>query len=121
MEEQIKNARITAVRISLDRGIFLCPRIYLEGAGWGVSFGGLICNKRGSDPTPLLGFFMMRVLETLDLEAWEDLPGKLIRTKSEGIGGRCLEIGHPIENKWFAISELKELANETLRQSDTEC
>jgi hypothetical protein len=43
------------------------------------------------------------LLETLELEKWEDLKGAHVRIKrEEGWNGRIKEIGHFLKDKWFS-------------------
>lgn len=46
-----------------------------------------------------------KILETVGVDKWEDLPGKYIRIKDNGWGSTIDEIGNLMEEKWFNIRE----------------
>ena len=48
--------------------------------------------------------FIRRILETLEINGWEKLPGTVIRCKTEGWGGGVPAIGHALKEKWFEPS-----------------
>lgn len=108
-EVEVKNAKIRKTTLGIeDHGILTCY-VHLEGDGWGVGFGGFTLDgpiKRGNEFSHREGTaygmeFINRVLKTLEINSWEKLPGAIVRCKSEGWGGRCLAIGHPLKEQWF--------------------
>ena len=102
----IENARITGTSItSADHGI-LSAWVYLEGRAWGCGFGGYRLDSYNKVLDRSVGTawgltFLMRVMETIGVEKWEDLPGKHVRVRTTGLGGGITAIGHLIEDKWF--------------------
>ena len=48
---------------------------------------------------------MMKIMDTVGVEKWEDLKGKYCRVKTEGWGGQIKIIGNIIEDKWFDMGE----------------
>ena len=48
---------------------------------------------------------IMKIMNTVGVEHWEDLKGKYVRCKTSGWGGTIDEIGNLIEDKWFNIRE----------------
>lgn len=46
---------------------------------------------------------MMRIMDTVGVESWEDLAGKYIRVETEDWGGEVKRIGNVISSKWFDI------------------
>lgn len=46
-----------------------------------------------------------KILETVGVDNWEDLPGTYIRIKDNGWGSTIDEIGNLMEDKWFNIRE----------------
>lgn len=48
---------------------------------------------------------MMKIMDTVGVSKWEDLPGKFIRVKTNGWGSTIDEIGNVIEDKWFNLRE----------------
>lgn len=108
---EIKNVKITNVSLTMaDHG---CLTFYLtlEGGGWGISYGGYCIGLGflGSDSfTAKNGsglVAIMRIMDTVGVERWEDLKGKYIRIVDEGWGSSVKKIGNIIEDKWFDIDE----------------
>lgn len=107
---EILNAKITNVSLTMADHGCLTFRITLEGDGWGVGYGGYCIGKGylGAD-----GFegsksgleAMMRIMDTVGVERWEDLTGKYVRVVSEGWGNSIEKIGNVTKNKWFDIKE----------------
>lgn len=108
--KNIRNARITDVSLGReDHGIFTFF-IYVE-------FGGTCCGVGGYaldefDPeTGARKFYaksmevISKILETVGVEKWEDLPGKYVRFVDNGWGSTIDEIGHIIDDKWFNLRE----------------
>ncbi|NIQ78453.1 MAG: hypothetical protein GTN93_10245 [Anaerolineae bacterium] len=50
--------------------------------------------------------FIRRLLDTLEVEKWEDLPGTHVRADSEMT--KVYRIGHILKDKWFDPQELAE-------------
>lgn len=110
---EIENAKITKASITMADHGCLTFWVYLEGYGWGCGFGGYCIGKGflgGNDDEFTAEYgdglvAMMRVMNVVGVEKWEDLPGKYIRCKvgrgSEGVK----EIGNIIKNKWFNIAD----------------
>ena len=109
--EEIRNAKITSTQITMaDHGI-LTFWLNLDGAGWGVGYGGYCIGKgclgakefsaeRGEGLEA-----MMRIMDAVGVDTWEDLTGKLIRVKTVGWGQPVKVIGNILEDKWFDIDE----------------
>lgn len=112
MKEKIRNATITSASIRYDRGIFLCPWIFVEGDGWGCGMGGYVCDKKdvehvGNSVVSLTGFMIMRIMDTVGVEAWEHLAGKNVRVEFSvpHAGGEIVALGHWCKDKWFRPGE----------------
>lgn len=110
-EMEIQNAKITNVSISMADHGALTFTIYIEGSGWGVAYGGY-CIGRGylgaDNFTAESGSgleAMMRIMDTVGVEKWENLVGEYVRVKTEGWGSNVDIIGNLIEDKWFNIRE----------------
>ena len=85
------NARIATTRLGKeDHGIPTCE-VRLEFDGASQSFGGY--DLRGRPDFPL------QILEALQVETWEELPGKYCRIRQTH--DRIHAIGHIIEDRWF--------------------
>ena len=109
-EIKIENAKISSVSISMADLGCLSFWIMLEGNGWGCGIGGY---KIGSGYLGADEFeaeygdgleAMMRIMDTVGVEKWEDLKGKYVRCKSKGWGSTGIDIiGNIIKDKWFNI------------------
>lgn len=108
----IENARITKASITMADHGCLTFWVYLDGGGWGCGFGGYCIGTGflGSDTFKAENGngleAMMRIMDVVGVERWEDLEGKLVRCKVESSGsGPVDEIGNIIKDKWFNIDE----------------
>ena len=111
MANEIQNCKIKSTQLGAeDHGIFTAF-LHLEGDGWGCGFGGFAMDGWDEAHKQRIGHpfgveFIKAVLETLEVSAWEKLPGVFLRAEHEGCGGRVIRIGHPIKNKWFDPKQL---------------
>lgn len=105
-----ENAEITSVSLSMGDHGYLTFIVYLKGEGWICGYGGYCIGKGylGADEFEALNGHgleaMMRIMDTVGVEKWEDLPGKYVRVKTEGFSGIDI-IGNLINDKWFNIRE----------------
>ena len=122
---EIKNVKITNVSLTMaDHG---CLTFYLtlEGDGWGINYGGYCIGFGflGSDSfTAENGsglVAMMKIMDTVGVEKWEDLKGKYIRIVDEGWGSSVKKIGNIIEDKWFDIDEFFKNYNKENKNEET--
>lgn len=119
MEElEIKNAKITNVSLSMEDHGCLTFYITLDGGGWGCNYGGYCIGKGylGAKEFYSTGAgleVLMRIMDTVGVECWEDLKGKYCRVKTEGWGGTIQAIGNILIDKWFDIKEFYSNYNET--------
>lgn len=109
--QEILNAKITNTQITMKEYGSLIFYLTLEGAGWGVSFGGY-CIGHG-----YLGAHefkaetgkgleaMMQIMDVIGVETWEDLKGQYCRVEHNGLGTRVTKIGHLMKDRWFDIEE----------------
>lgn len=117
-ELEIKNAKITKVSLSMADYGCLTFYITLDGGGWGCNYGGYCIGKgylgaksfRGSEAGLEV---LMKIMDTVGVECWEDLKGQYCRVKTEGWGGKILSIGNILKDKWFDIKEFYNTYNET--------
>lgn len=110
MEKEIQNAQIMSTSISMADHGCLTFTIVLEGNGWGVGYGGYCIGTGylGADEFKGSGKgleAMMRVMDVVGVEKWEDLKGKYVRCKVGGWGSGVDEIGNVLKDKWFNIRE----------------
>lgn len=113
---EIKNAKITGVSLTMADHGCLTFFVNLEGNGWGCGFGGY-CIGHGftgwkeNEFTAESGdglVAMMRIMNTVGVDKWEDLEGRYVRCKVCGWGDGIDEIGHITKEKWFNIKDFFE-------------
>lgn len=104
----IENALITNVDLSMADHGCLTLAMTLEGSGWGVVYGGYCLGKGYLDADD--DFFdgsaagmeyLMRIMDTVGVEKFQDLKGKYIRIAAKGWGNSVKIIGNIINDKWF--------------------
>jgi hypothetical protein len=107
---EILNAKITSTSITMADHGCLTFWVTIEGGGWGVSIGGYKIGNGYIGADEFDGYgpgleAMMRIMDIVGVEKWEDLKDKYIRVESNGWGERITKIGHITSNKWFDIDE----------------
>lgn len=110
-------ARISSTSLNFgDRGI-LTATLILEGDGWGVGWpGGLVLDtplRRDGKHVRRIGHaigseFIAALLDTLEVESWEKLPGTYVRYEKGHWGERSdgKTIGHIIKDRWLNTDDL---------------
>ena len=112
---EIENARITSTSITMKDHGCLTFWLTLEGHGWGVGFGGYCIGHGflGSKEFKAENGYgleaMMRIMDVVGVDSWEDLKGKYVRCGLDGWGGKCVKIGNIIKDKWFDIQAFFEI------------
>ena len=110
-ELKIENAVIESTAITMADHGCLTFWLYLSGGGWGCGFGGYAIGHGyvGADKfTADTGAGLtaiMKIMDVVGVDKWEDLKGKYIRCKTEGLGGGVPVIGNIVKDKWFDIRE----------------
>ena len=104
----IENALITNVDLSMADHGCLTLAMTLEGGGWGVVYGGYCLGKGylGADDDFFDGSaagmeYLIRIMDTVGVEKFQDLKGKYVRVANKGWGSSVKIIGHIIKDKWF--------------------
>jgi hypothetical protein len=111
MENDIRNAVIRKADILVERGI-LTVWLHLELGSGGQAFGGYCLHSlsrkdyRVTDFGGHAGHFIMRVMEVVGVEHWDELKGKAVRIR--GDSNRISTIGNFIKDEWF--NPMKEFA-----------
>lgn len=105
-----ENARIKNVSISMADHGCLTFGIIVEGCGWGCNIGGWTlghgyCGADYFDSTGAGLVAMMKIMDVVGVEKWEDLQGKYIRVESDGWGSTIHKIGNILKDDWFDIRE----------------
>lgn len=107
---EFENAKITAVSLTMEDHGVLTFYLTLEGAGWGVNFGGYCIGKgylgaKNFSASSCGLEAMMRIMDTVGVSRWEDLNGKYIRVNSPTWGNRVTKIGNIVREQWFDVDE----------------
>lgn len=100
---EIRNAKIRSVQLGFeDHGILTCW-VNTEGANCSQGFGGYGFshrpNKKNVGASDLADY-ILGILEALEIDAWEKLPGTPCRVE-QGESGLLVRIGHFTKEKWF--------------------
>ena len=113
MDEEISNAKITGTKLGFDDHGFFTFSIAVEGDGFGCNLGGyaLSCydkatlKRKGSE----YGLnVIMRILEVVGVEHWEDLKGKYVRVTHNGPGSTMHTLGNIIKDDWIDFRTYRE-------------
>lgn len=108
---EIKNVKIKNISLTMADHGCLTFYLLLEGDGWGIGYGGYCIGHGFLDSDSFTAenggglVAMMRIMDTVGVERWEDLKDKYIRVVDEGWGSPIKKIGNIIEDKWFDIDE----------------
>lgn len=104
----IENALITNVDLSMADYGCLTLAMTLQGGGWGVTYGGYCLGKGylGADDDFFDGSaagmeYLMRIMDTVGVERFQDLKGKYVRVATKGWGDQVKIIGNILKDKWF--------------------
>lgn len=102
----IRNAKITETKLGREDHGILTFYLAIEWGGAACCVGGYCLDyydreteKRIYSAKGLEA--IANVLETVGVDNWEDLPGKLIRIYEQGRGEPIKRIGNIMEEKWF--------------------
>lgn len=107
---EIKNGKITNVSLTMaDHGV-LTFYLTIEGGGVGFGYGGYVLGHGylGSDhfDSSAKGLeAMMRIMDTVGVDCWEDLKGQYVRYEYNDWGSTVTKIGNILNDKWFDIKE----------------
>jgi len=101
-ELTIENCEIKSTMLGMENHNIMSLDLNLGGFGWGVSFGGYRID--GPDGMACL----KELLKTLEVGKYEDLKGLYVRAANQGLGGKCLAVGHLMKDKWFSFEEFFE-------------
>ena len=107
---EIRNAKIESASITMEDYGCLTWWLSLNGGGWGVNIGGY-CIGHGYlgadhfDGSAKGTESIARVMDTVGVSRWEDLPGKYVRVADDGLGTTITKFGNILEDKWFDCRE----------------
>lgn len=105
---EIKNALITNADLSMADYGCLTLAITLDGGGWGVVYGGYCLGHGYLGADDFDGSAsglesIMRIMDVVGVERFQDLKGKYVRVATKGWGGSVKIIGNILKDKWFDI------------------
>lgn len=108
---EIKNAQIKSTMLGREDHGIMTFMIFVEwGGGIGCGIGGYALDEYNKETKTRVFCAesmeaVSKILETVGVETWEQLPGKYIRIKEKGWGETIDEIGNLMEDKWFNLRE----------------
>lgn len=107
---KIVNMKITNVTLSMADHGCLTFGLSIENKSTGLVYGGYCLGYGYLDAKEFSGSkygleCLMRIMDTVGVERWEDLKNKYIRVVDNGWGSKITKIGNIIEDKWFDIDE----------------
>lgn len=102
----IENAKITSVSLNMEDHGCLILNMGLEGAGWGVIYGGYCLGKGYLGAKEFKGFdkgleAIMRIMNTVGVSDLFDMKDKHVRVASKGFGSTVRIIGNIVDDIWF--------------------
>ena len=104
----IENALIEKVDLSMADHGCLTLAMTLQGGGWGVVYGGYCLGKGylGAEDDFFDGSaagmeYLMRIMDTVGVERFQDLKDKYVRVATKGWGSQVKIIGNILKDKWF--------------------
>jgi hypothetical protein len=97
VQEKERNAKISSTFLGIEDHGVLTFSLHLEGDGWGQAFGGHSCEGK------FLSEAVRKILEVLEVDSWEKLPGRHVRMV--GTNSKVSRIGHILKDKWYDITE----------------
>ncbi|MDR0905797.1 MAG: hypothetical protein LBN00_06450 [Oscillospiraceae bacterium] len=109
----IENGKITSTMLGIEDHGILSAYLTITFASGGCSFGGYSLDSWSAGEKRRVGTAfgtecIIRILDTVGVEKWEDLKGAFVRVAHTGLGGVIEKIGNLIEDKWFSFKELSE-------------
>lgn len=107
---EIRNAKITSTMLGREDHGILTFMVFVEFGCSGCGIGGYAIDQydRSTGKRVFSGKGLeaiSKILETVGVDKWEDLPNKYIRIKDNGWGSTIDEIGNLMEEKWFNLRE----------------
>lgn len=107
---EIRNAKITATKLGREDHGILTFMIFVEFYAAVCGIGGYALDSWSSDGEGRVFSAkgleaISKILDTVGVDNWEDLPGKYIRVEDNGWGSRVEKIGNIIDEKWFDIRD----------------
>lgn len=105
---EIKNAIIKSTMLGREDHGLMTFMLYLDYGGGGQGAGGYRLDSYDKEKKCSIGTamgleFIMKILEAVGVEKWEDLKGKHIRVKTSH--NKVHEIGHFLKDNWLNFEQ----------------
>ena len=102
----IENALIEKVDLSMADYGCLTLAMTLQGGGWGVVYGGYCLGYGYLGANDFDGSaagleYIMRIMDVVGVERFQDLKGKYVRVATKGLGDTVKIIGNILKDQWF--------------------
>ena len=106
-----KNATIESTFLGREDHRIMTAYLYLKYDGGGQGFGGYGLDtynvaKKKREGHVFCGVFILCVLNTLEVESWEKLPGTPCRVRASW--NKVESIGHYLKDQWFSPAQASE-------------
>lgn len=105
---EIRNAEIINVDLSTENYCCCDFPITLEGAGWGVVYGGYVLGKGGTayniddiEGSEMGMKAILTIMHVVGVDRLNDMKGKYVRVATHGWGDTVKIIGNVIKDEWF--------------------
>ena len=107
-EYKIENAKISDITLSMADHGCLTFVLYLKGSGWvqgygkfAIGHGCLNADQWDGNGSGLVA--MMKVMDVVGVERWEDLKSQYCRIKTSKTGNKIYAIGNILKDEWFDV------------------
>lgn len=112
---EIWNAEIKSVDLDMSDHACMTLSMVLDGGCIGCIYGGIVIGKGyvGADEfagSPKGIEYIMRIMDVVGADKFQDLKGKYVRVASNGWGSSVKIIGNIINDKWFDSDKLFEVS-----------
>lgn len=101
------NAQIKSTKLGfVSNGIFDFTLVLDIQGGGGIALGGWAMDQYDKEKNKRVGTvygmnLIMRILEVVGVDTWEELEGKYIRIKNAKLGDRVSAIGNLMKEEWI--------------------
>lgn len=108
MKEEIINAEIESAQIGFEGHGILTIMFTFKTDGGGQGYGGY----RVDGVSDFFSESIKGILNTLEVENWEDVKGAFVRIKrGSEWNGKITAFGNIVKNKWFSFEDIFERQN----------
>lgn len=108
LESTIVNAKITDTFFGIEDHGIMTFMLYLRFDNYNQGYGGYALDQQRLNGTRVgcgVGITVVRkILETIGVHKWEDLPGCFVRVKRTG--QKIEALGNIMEDKWVSLEQI---------------